>query len=566
MLECFKRWLTGGTDSLPEPEGGNVESAAVKQCLQAYRCGLEQFQVGKHAAAKESFDRALGYKHDFAAAHFYLGLIYRQQVQLDAAIDELQQAVALKPDFVQARFYLGITALESKRYDEAADSFNTVLQIRPADAKAHNGLGKICEVRKQYREAAAHYTKAIELSPGYALAHTNLAYVTFRETLDAKAALVHAHRAVELKPQLADAHSTLAMILQYQGEYQESILACNTALQIEPGLARARMMRGLAQLMLGDFASGWSDYESRRQVIPLLQIRTLPYPEWDGSPLAGKQVLVYYEQGIGDEIMFASCLPDMFASGARCVVECSYKLERLFRRSFPAATFVVADQTSTDLSYLKSLPKFDWQVAAGSLPLRYRRSWEDFPRHDGYLTADPKRIDYWRERLRELGPGRKIGLSWHGGFHSTNRAARSIELESLRPLLRIPGAHFISLQYSDCQEEIDRLRKMHGLVLHHWQEAIDDYSETAALVSALDLVVSVQTAVIHLAGALGRPVWALVPSTPEWRYMADGTRMPWYPSVRIFRQTRGADWKAVVMDVRQELMTGQDMTQGGDRR
>jgi tetratricopeptide (TPR) repeat protein len=555
VFKRIKHWLRDTADTLPSPSpgAGETQYPAVRG-LDKYRAGLGHFQSGDYSAAEREFSAAIDCRSDFVEAHFYLGLTYRRQREAESAREELMIALAIKPDFAPAWLYLGDFAFEDGRLDEAADHFCSVLQVRPDEAKAHNGLGKIHEKRKQYREAAACYRKAIELDPSFALAHCNLAYVIFRETLDAKSALVHARKAEALKPQLADVQSTLAMLLQHEGRYEESILACNRALAIEPEFPRARMVRGLAKLTLGDFESGWRDYEYRRLTIPLLQIRKLPYPEWNGSLLSGKRVLIYCEQGIGDEVLFSSCLPDVMALGAECTVECSVKLERLFRHSFPAATFLIADQTKADVSHVTSLPAFDWQIAAGSLPLRFRSRRDDFPQHRGYLRAEQARVNYWKDRLIALGAGMKIGLSWRGGMHSTNRAGRSIDLESMLPLMRIPGAQFVNLQYSDCLEEMDRVQKAHSVVLHHWQEAIDDYAETAALVSALDLIVSVQTAVVDLAGALGRPVWVMVSSTPEWRYLADGSRMPWYPSARLFRQERGAGWDAIVLEIAKSLM------------
>ena len=563
MFERVKRWLDSAAAPVHAPSSGAVARTAADRCLEAYRRGLAQFQAGELAVAEEELNRALGYRHDLAEAHYYLGLIYRKQAKLEDASDALVMATAFKPDFAQAWLFLGIVALDRGQFDTAEESLATALRLKPDYPEAYNSLGSLFAQRKQFHDAAVNYRKAIELNPRFALAHSNLAHVTLREEFDAETALAHVQTALELDPQLAGAHNNLAMILQFQGRCEEALAACERALELNPGFAGTLMVRALAQLMLGEFAGGWRDYEARRELLPTFRVRKFPYREWDGSPLAGQSLLVYNEQGIGDEIMFASCLPDLLALGAACVVECSAKLEHLFRRSFPAADLIVSDQAQSDMSYLQALPRFDWQVAAGSLPLRLRRSWEDFARRGGYLVADPARIAFWKERLRRLGPGRKIGLSWRGGSHYTNRSRRSIDLERLLPVLEVPDLHVVSLQYTDCNEEIASVCGKFGVTIHHWQEAVDDYDETAALVCALDLVISVQTAVIHLAGALGRPAWALVPSTPEWRYMARGTRMPWYPSVRIFRQAPGSDWKMVITDVRQELMTVQHESPGG---
>ena len=189
------------------------------------------------------------------------------------------------------------------------------------------------------------------------------------------------------------------------------------------------------------------------------------------------------------------------------------------------------------------------QIAAGSLPRFLRAGRPDFPQHNGYLRAEDTRIAFWRTRLDELGTGLKVGLAWTGGSMKTRRRLRSLTAADLIPLLTLAGAHFISLQYADSSDELSFLRDTHRLTVHHWPQAIDDYDETAALVCALDLVVSVQTAVVHLTGALGRPAWVLVPSSPEWRYMANGATIPWYPSVRLFRQRRGESWRPVISAV-----------------
>ncbi|RPI48731.1 MAG: hypothetical protein EHM59_00630 [Betaproteobacteria bacterium] len=193
------------------------------------------------------------------------------------------------------------------------------------------------------------------------------------------------------------------------------------------------------------------------------------------------------------------------------------------------------------------------QIAAGSLPLYFRRRLEDFPRHHGYLRAAPERIAHWRQRLASLGPGLKVGLSWVGGALKTRRALRSIGLPQLSPVLRSPGAHFVSLQYTRCEADIDAFTRDSGIAIHHWPEAIADYDETAALVSALDLVISVTTSIVHLAGALGKPAWILVPTVAEWRYLRSGCSMPWYPSVRLHRQAVLGDWVPVVEEIRSAL-------------
>ena len=226
------------------------------------------------------------------------------------------------------------------------------------------------------------------------------------------------------------------------------------------------------------------------------------YPQWDGGGLAGCSVLVYAEQGLGDEIMFASCVPDIIAASKHCVIECSPKLESIFRRSFPAAT-VYAMTPSRNLPASVQEKSIGLQTAMGSLPRFLRRNYAEFPQHHGYLQADRERVLFWRDRLSRLGPGLKVGISWQGGTLKTRRQVRSLPLPQWLPILRTPAIRFVNLQYTDCSTDLAELEAAAGISISDWQEVRDDYEHAAALVSALDLVISVCTAVIHLAGALG---------------------------------------------------------------
>ena len=280
--------------------------------------------------------------------------------------------------------------------------------------------------------------------------------------------------------------------------------------------------------------------------------RLLPFPPWRGGSLHGHTILVYAEQGVGDEIMFASCLPDLIKMGGRCIVECDPRLVRLFSRSFPDAHFVAASDMN-DGEWLPKPSPIDLQVAAGDLPSHFRRQLGDFPHHVGYLQADPSRVEYWRAKLSALGPGLKIGISWRGGLKLSRAHLRSIPLDQLLPVLHQEGVHFINLQYGPCSEEMNSIQRQAGISIHHWAEAHTDFDEMAALIVALDIVVSVCTTVIHLAGALGRPTWILVPAVPEWRYLNSGNHLPWYPSVKLFRQENLRKLNDVIQEIADNL-------------
>jgi tetratricopeptide (TPR) repeat protein len=336
-------------------------------------------------------------------------------------------------------------------------------------------------------------------------------------------------------------HDLRGAILQECGRLEEAVAEYDRAIALQPALALPRFHRALAALLAGDFERGWDGYELRRLNSERHQ-STLGIPEWDGTPLAGRTLCVTREQGLGDEIMFASLLPEVMANAQRVLVECDPRLVPLFQRSFPGAVVFPSRPDGSAPEYA------DVAVGAGSLPRFLRRHASSFPHHGGYLRADPARVEHWRQRLSALGPGLKVGVSWTGGVRKTRRALRSLELSQWAPILLAPGVRFVSLQYT-----AGAAAEAAASGVQHWQEAIDNLEDTAALVCALDLVVSVCTSVVHLAGALGRPAWVLTPFAPEWRYGVAGESMLWYPSVRLFRQAAHRDWSAPIAAVAAQL-------------
>jgi hypothetical protein len=300
----------------------------------------------------------------------------------------------------------------------------------------------------------------------------------------------------------------------------------------------------------GEFARGWDEYDWRLRVPGAVASIPAPFPVWRGEALAGKTLLVRSEQGIGDEIMFASCVADLHAAGARCVIECSRRLTGLFARSFPGARVIARDRSKPpDRATLGAI---DVQCHAGSLPRWLRRSAADFP-GTPYLRADPARIAAWRERLGDAPGVLRVGIAWTGGLPGTLRAARSLSLAALEPLLRVRNARFVVLELGDRSAAVDAMRRATGARIDVWQGVAALPDEAAALACALDVVVCVPTAMAHLAGALGRPVWVLVPGVGTWRYLWQGDRMPWYGSMRLLRRTPGSDPRTVVEGARDAI-------------
>ena len=544
LLSLFADRSPGRPDaaiSMPQPES----EALLARAQSEYRQGLLD-EAQAHA------EQALAGSHDYAQAHLLLGLVHWRQRRLEDAADCFVLAACFDPALAEAQFHLGTLAHQRGDTDEAGRCFGKALELRPGYVEALLSLGKLKFERGEFDAAYGHFQQAAEADPNNAFAHSNIGYLLLKRYERAQDALHAVDRAIKLAPQLAEARCNRGMVLQNLGRFEEAVAEYERALELAPGMAEAQVNRALARLAMGDFAAGWREYEARRNVHLSLQ-RPFPYPEWDGTSLAGRTVLVYAEQGLGDEIMFASCLPEIIGQAGHCVIECHCKLEKLYARSFPTATVIGADQASRDLSWLARAPAVNCRIAVGSLPLHLRRSREEFPPPAGYLKADPGRIGHWRKRLAGLGTGINVGLSWRGGTLDTDRINRSLSLPDLLPLLGVAGTRFVSLQYTDCRAEIAALQDAHGVQVHRWQEAIDDYDETAALVSALDLVITVQTAVAHLGGALGKPVWVMVSAAPGWRYLRSGDTLPWYSSLRVFRQHALGEWQPLIDRVAAEL-------------
>jgi tetratricopeptide (TPR) repeat protein len=438
------------------------------------------------------------------------------------------------------------------RTAEMPGAWRELLAVAPTHRQALYALARHAEQTGAFGESIALLERLLAHHPSATDALNMLGLVRARELGDFAGGEALLRRALAAEPANADAAANLGWVLAEGGRPDEGLALLDRVLARQPGDAEFRLMRAVIELKRGNYARGWQDYRARLES-KLFVPRPFRFPDWRGESLAGRRVLVFGEQGLGDEIMFASCLPDLLREAGSCVLDCAPRLAALFARSFPDARVFGTAQDDPAPAWLDAAAAVDVQVPIGDLPRRYRERREDFPAHHGYLCPDPDKVARYRRRLAALGQGPKIGLSWRGGTKTSRRDLRCIDLSALVPMLERSRAHWVSLQYTPCGTEIAAFRDRTGIAVHHWQEAIDDYDETAALVTAVDAVVSVCTAVVHLAGALGQPALVLVPVAAEWRYGAAGDGMPWYPSVQLFRQTRAGEWSDVLERVVAEL-------------
>jgi tetratricopeptide (TPR) repeat protein len=503
--------------------------------------------------AESSYRRALELEPAQFAAQVRLSDLMRDVGRLDEAEAAARRALALDDEAAAGHSALGMVHKAKGRMEPAMRALRRALEIDPASAQVMQQLALALREDNQLEEAEAQLRAALRLRPR----NTSLLVdhgMVLADLMRYDEALAALDRALERSPQSVVAINRKALIVDHLGDREQGIALLQEAARLAPEDAHAQYNIGLYHLKYGNYAAGWDGYETRRAFESYVnKHRRIPLPEWDGSPPAGRTLLVLPEQGLGDEIMFGSCIPELAAQAGHVVVECDAKLEAIFRRSFSRCTVVSRQRTLANDWIQRLEPRADAYVSAGSLACRFRRSASDFPQEPGFLKPDAASVEAWRTKLAALGPGRKVGLSWQGGVGFTGRKRRSLTLEQLLPILRLPGFQFVNLQYTDVREEVRALESRHGVKVHHWQEAIDDYDQTAALVCALDSVLTVCTAIVHLTGALGRPALVMVPFGPDWRYGATTERMVWYPSVQLLRQPRVGEWAGVLDEVSRRL-------------
>lgn len=470
---------------------------------------------------------------------------------LSASIALYEDVLRQYGEHTEAQFGLGIVLGRVGRYKAAEVLLDKVVVKQGDCVDALNALGNVLRMQGQLPAAEGLYRRALVVNENAAPVWTNLA-LCLNDADRSRDAISALRRARDLAPKDADVLVNMAVVWNDVGDAEQAQMLLLRALDLDANLAEAHLE--LAQIFLrrGEYAKGWDHYKWRRRVEKWQVLPKYSCPVWRGEDLAGKNILVTAEQGLGDQIMFAGCLPDLLKKALHCVIESHVRLVELFKRSFPGAT-ISSTRVVNPVFEENTVIAVDYRIAIGSLPSLLRRHEFEFPRHRGYLRSDSARIERWRARLAQLGTGRKVGISWRGGTSRTRRSKRSIDLVHWLPILRCKGCQFVSLQYGEVETEVAALASGYSTPIGHWREAIDDYEETAALVCALDLVISVQTAVVHLAGGLGRVAWVMVPAVPEWRYLQDGENMPWYPSVRLFRQLQAGDWRPVIERVSGEL-------------
>ncbi len=456
-----------------------------------------------------------------------------------------RSALARDPEFKEAWINLGLAAFSQGRTEEAQACQREALRLDPESPDAQNNLGMIHYTLGHLTEAENCFRAALRLDPAQPNATLNLGSV--RQLLGhVEEAEGLFRRALALGADPARGNSNLALALMEQVRPEEAEQCCRKALAINPESAEARANLALSLLTMGRLEEGWRQYQSRWKVEAMANpAPDLPRPRWIGQALHGETVLLYAEQGFGDTLQFCRYVPMVAATGGRVVLVVPKPLHRLMA-TLDGVSVLMSDEDS-------ALPPFDYHCPLLSLPFAFGTTLETIPSAAFYLRGDPAP---WADFLDAL-PGLKVGLVWAGKSRTAQPHAvaidkrRSMRLSDMAPLFSVPGCSFVSLQLGPPAAQMPALPE--GAALHDVSGRLHDWADTAGLIMGLDLVIAVDTAVAHLAGALGRPVWMLNRFDSCWRWFLDRDDTPWYPSMRLFRQTERSGWGGVIERVCQAL-------------
>ena len=513
-----------------------------------FNLGAVQIEQGETARGIESYRRALEIDPGFAEAWSNLGEALGASGDRPGEISAYRRALGINPQLAPVWSNLGSALLEAGETSEAVSACRRAVELAPEFAPAWNNLGTTLYEHGEHAEAVRACERALELAPELAEAWSNLGCALLEQGAIERSLAAH-RRALELQPLAARAHYNLGIAHERCREHEAAVARYRRSLELDPDNAAARMRLACVLLMRGEFPEGWAAYESRwreRKARP----RRFDFTLWINERAPGRRLLLWGEQGIGDEILYSGMVGELADAGLDITLEIDSRLVPLMQRSFPKVKVLArAHPMVIDPA------AFDCQAPLAGLGRWLRPSFDSFPRHSGYLKADPEKVARFRALLRPA-PTTVVGVSWR----SANRefgADKSTTLAEWSGVLRVPGTRFVNLQYGDTESEREELLRRHGLELVHLDEVdlFNDLEALAALCAACDLVITVSNVTAHMAGALGRPVWLLAPASQGkiWYWFSGRSDSPWYPSMRIFEQAIPGNWRESLKAAAREL-------------
>ena len=539
--------------------------------------GLLARQVGRLDLAAENIRQSLVLSPDSAPAHFNLANILREQGLLEQAAVSYRRALDLKPDFAEAHGGLGSILHQRGDWAAAEVSFREALRLRPNSPGAHGNLGNVLKEQGRLEDAAARYRVALSLAPNSAEAHCILGSIlqeqgkleeaksSYEEALRRNPALADAHNnlgsvlkdqnqlekaelslkeALRLNPALVEAHANLGSLYKHQHQFDKARACFMEALRLNPELADGHYHLSLFLLLLGEYANGWREYEWRLRTKAKRSSLAAP-ATWDGADLNGRTILLQAEEGLGDTMNFIRYASLVKLKGGRVIVQCQPSLLRILA-GCPGIDELVPQGESP--------PAHDVSASLLSLPMLCGTTLENIPAQVPYIHVGADRVDRWRDQLAAF-PGFKIGINWQGNPAQKDDRRRSPPLKHFAPLAAVPGVSLIVLQRGPGLDQMAQAARQFNFVdlPGRAEEPAETWLDTAALIKAVDMVITSDTAVAHLAGALAVPVWTLLCYTADWRFLLDREDCPWYPTMRLFRQKQPGDWAEVFQRVADEL-------------
>jgi tetratricopeptide (TPR) repeat protein len=500
-----------------------------------------QFELELFDLAIRSFDKLIQIKCDDVSALNQRGIALMELSEFHQALESYEMAISIKPDMMEAHNNRGIALQELGKFEVAMASFDEAIRLKPDYAEAYCNRGVVLQALKKEEEAIASFEMAIHLRPDYAKAYNNLGNI-FQDLKQFERAMVYRDKALSLQPNFEDAIYNKASLLFLQNKLDSAIELFDKVLDSKPNYSNAWWNKSLALLAKGNLEFGWPLFEWRYLAVKGLNKRFFNQPRWTGvESIIDKVILLYSEQGLGDTIQFCRYTKLVSNLGARVILEVPKPLITLLDNL--EGVFQLVEQGD-------DLPAFDYHCPLMSLPLAFETKLESIPAPISYIQSLQFKVTLWQNRLgKKIKP--RIGLAWSGNPEHKNDQNRSVSLSEWIPWLP-DGYEYISLQKLLSSKDRIILDENPGII--SFADDLNDFVDTAGLVECLDLVITVDTSVAHLSGALGKKTWILLPFTPDWRWMLERNDSPWYPSVKLYRQQVIDDWAGVFKKIKIDLL------------
>ncbi|MBF0329962.1 MAG: tetratricopeptide repeat protein [Nitrospirae bacterium] len=499
--------------------------------------------LGDYDSALTHLNRAIELSPNFVEAIANSGIIMNAIGHTDKAIKAYQKAISLSPNLPAPYFNLAKLLQSKSDYDKAIVCYKKALELDPSLHDAYPNLAYIYAAKKSPIKAIGFYIKAIELLPTNAELYNNLGVVLF-DNGNINESIECYRKAIEIDPNYASAYYNLGNSLRAIKDIEEAIECYKHAITNDNSLSYAHWNLAILLLLTGRFDEGWKEYEWRWELKDYITNRNFIQPLWDGRDIKGQTILLHAEQGLGDAIQFIRYIPSIAEKGVRIIIECQKELVSLFSSSENIESITVQGER---------LPPFDIHCPFLTIPYIFKTTNENIPTKVPYLSADNSLIQKW-SALAGIDKNRfNIGIVWAGNPKNANDKVRSLSLDLFAPLSELKNIQFYSLQKGEASAQINT----RSLAIKDLTSEIQDFSDTAALIMNLDLIISVDTAVAHLAGALAKPVWLLIPPIPDWRWQLNKDDSPWYPTMKLFRGYKEGEWADVVEKIKNELSSRQ---------